>query len=83
MVVVAVAVAARAVAVAVVVGGQEVVEKIVVAESGDRRGSERSMTEVVVAPVSWAEQWLGVVGGQDVLDLMRSWADKKKVHISR
>ena len=41
------------------------------------------MTEVVVAPVSWVEQSLGVEGGQDVLDLMQSWAGKKKVHVSR
>lgn len=40
------------------------------------------MTEVV-APVSWVDQWLGVVGGQDVLDLMQSCASKKKVHVSR
>ena len=40
MVVVAVAVAVAALAVAVAVGGQEVVEKIVAAETDDRRGWE-------------------------------------------
>ena len=79
VVVVAVGVAAPAVA---VVGGLVVVEKIVVADSDDRRGSERSMTEVV-APVSWVGRWLEVEGGQDVLDLMQNWAGKKKVHVSR
>lgn len=32
------------------------------------------MTVVVVAPVSWVDRSLGVVGGQDVLDSMRNWA---------
>ena len=29
---------------------------------------------VVVGLVSWVDQSLGVVGGQDVLDLMQIWA---------
>ena len=38
----------------------------------------------VVAFVSWVEQSLGVVGGQDALgDLMKSCARDKWLHVSR
>ena len=37
----------------------------------------------VVAFVSWVDQWWRVVGGQDVLDWMKSCAREKRVHVSR
>ena len=38
----------------------------------------------VVAFVSWVEQWLEVVGGQDALrDLMKSCARDKWLHVSK
>ena len=71
-------VGAPAVAVAVVVvvavaGDHEVVGRAVVGAEmeEEHRGSGCSMT-VGPGVVSWVEQWLRVVDGQDVLDLMRS-----------
>lgn len=77
--VVAVAVAAPAAA----VGVQEAPDKLVAADSGEeRRDYEGSMT-AVVARVPWVDQSLGVVGGQDVLDWMKSCAREQGVHVSR
>ena len=80
-------VAAPAVVVVVVVvavaGDHEVVGKAVGAEmEEERRGSDCSMTGGA-GLVSWVDQWLWVVDGQDVLDLMRSWAGERVVHVSR
>ncbi len=38
---------------------------------------------VVVGVVSWADQSSEAGGGQDVLDLMKSCAREKSVHVSR
>ena len=79
----AVAVVVVAVA-AAVAGDHEAVGRAVVGAgmAEERRGSDCSMTGGS-GVVSWVDQWLWVADGPDVLDLMRSWAGERVVHVSR